>query len=104
LFAAIVALTVTRWTISLPELCNALAMNERPLYPPRRRWFTPRPEGIPSGRLFVTGGTVAHVLAIIAAAVSTAAMLVVVFLTALVVSLAFRANRTADSQRRTKNL
>ena len=46
----------------------------------------------------------AHVLAMIAAAVSTAAMLVAVSLTAWVVSLAFRANRTADSQRRAKDL
>ena len=40
-----------------------------------------------------------HALALIAAAVSTAALLVVVSLTVFVVSLAFRAKRTPGSRR-----
>ena len=46
----------------------------------------------------------ARALAVISAAVSAAAVLVVVSLTTLVITLAFRAHRTAHSQRRTKDL
>jgi heme/copper-type cytochrome/quinol oxidase subunit 2 len=42
-----------------------------------------------------------HALAVIAATVSTIALLVVLFLTVFVVSLAFRANRRPDSRKRT---
>jgi hypothetical protein len=43
-------------------------------------------------------------LAIFSATVSAAAMLIVVSLTAWVVTLAFRASRTVDSQKRPKDL
>jgi hypothetical protein len=47
---------------------------------------------------------VIHALALIAAAVSAAALLIVVSLTVFVVSLAFRAKRTPESRRGTRHL
>jgi hypothetical protein len=47
---------------------------------------------------------VAHALALIAAIVSTAALAVVVFLTALVVRLAFKASRASEARKRTQDL
>jgi len=47
---------------------------------------------------------VLHALALIAAAVSTAALLVVVSLTVFVVSLAFRAKKTPESRGGTRHL
>jgi len=47
---------------------------------------------------------VIHALALIAAAVSTAALLLVVSLTVFVASLAFRARRTPKSRRGTRHL
>jgi hypothetical protein len=46
----------------------------------------------------------AHALALIAAVVSTAALAVVVFLTALVVRLAFKASRASAARKRTPDL
>ncbi len=45
-----------------------------------------------------------YALAVIAAAISTVALIVMVYLTAVVVSLAFRARRTPDSRRSTTDL
>jgi hypothetical protein len=47
---------------------------------------------------------VVYALAVIAAAISTVALLVMVSLTAFLVSLAFRARRTTDSRRGTTDL
>jgi hypothetical protein len=45
----------------------------------------------------------AHALALIAAIVSTAALAVVIFLTALAVILAFRASRASEARKRTQD-
>jgi hypothetical protein len=47
--------------------------------------------------------SVLHALAVLAAAVSTVAMLIVLFLTVFVVSLAFRARRMPDPRKHTTN-
>src|SRR5580704_1235616 len=107
-------------------------MNDRfALPPPQRRSFTPPTGRVrPSGRLLVqptryarrsareqvARGVAAlvlldgdrrdgllHALALIAAAVATAALLVEVSLTLLIVSLAFRATRTPESRRGARN-
>jgi len=62
-----------------------------------------RKEPVPSGG-FLMETRVVYALAVIAAALSTVALLVMVSLTGFVVSLAFRARRTPDSRRSTTDL
>ena len=88
----------------LREVRNAPAMNGRPLYPQRRRSLTPPAGRSPFRPVLCQEECVAVALAVVSAAVSAAAMLVVMSLTTLVISLAFRADRSAHSQRRTKDL
>jgi hypothetical protein len=116
---------VTAWTISLPHYpATLLTMNDRNASTPLAA-VVPSPgrkELVPSGRFLVHSTGLArcsaprtrgaqksmqsphemetqavYALAVTAAAISTVALLVMVSLTAFVVSLAFRARRTPDS-------